>query len=32
MQELSDVSIISKAGASWVQCLVINLVGMRSIS
>jgi len=23
MQELSDVSIISKAGGTWVQCLVL---------
>jgi hypothetical protein len=27
MQELSDVSILSKAGGSWVQCLVLNLLG-----
>ena len=27
MQELSDVSIISKAGGTWVQCLVLNVLG-----
>jgi hypothetical protein len=27
MQELSDVSIISKSGGSWVQCLLLNLLG-----
>lgn len=27
MQELSDVSIISKAGGTWLQCLVLNVLG-----
>jgi hypothetical protein len=28
LQELSDVSIISKAGGTWNQCLVLNVLGV----
>jgi hypothetical protein len=27
IQELSDVSILSKAGGTWVQCLALNVLG-----